>query len=109
LDDYKRVAEAVARIWKEHGALDYFEYTGDDLTLEGTMSFTGAIGASADESIMFGKVAFESKAARDLANDRVAADPRMKDLMEPLLNSSRVIFDAKRMVYGGFQLFIQSA
>ena len=26
LSEYKRVAEAAAEIWKEHGALDYCEY-----------------------------------------------------------------------------------
>ena len=40
LDEYKRVVEAVAEVWKEHGALDYREYVGDDLVLEGTRSFT---------------------------------------------------------------------
>jgi len=36
LSEYRRVAEAAAAIWKEHVALDYREYVGDDLTLEGT-------------------------------------------------------------------------
>ena len=26
LDEYKRIVEAVAEIWKEHGALKYCEY-----------------------------------------------------------------------------------
>ena len=28
LDEYKRLVEAIAEIWKEHGALDYREYVG---------------------------------------------------------------------------------
>ena len=36
LDKYRRLVEAVSAIWKEHGALDYREYVGDDLMLEGT-------------------------------------------------------------------------
>ena len=31
LNTYQDVAETVAEIWKEHGALGYFEYVGDDL------------------------------------------------------------------------------
>ncbi|MCG8373190.1 MAG: DUF1428 domain-containing protein, partial [Balneolales bacterium] len=31
VNEYKSVAERVAKIWKEYGALDYFEYIGEDL------------------------------------------------------------------------------
>ncbi len=107
LEEYKRVAETVAKIWKEHGALAYFEYFGDDLKLEGTRSFPETIDAKEDEAIVFGWVAFDSKASRDLANERVAADPRMTDLIAPLTDPTRMIFDAKRMVFGGFLPLVQ--
>ena len=106
---YKEVVEKVAEIWKEHGALDYSEYVGDDLSLEGTRSFTDVAKAKEDEVIIFGWVVFESREARDLANERVAADPRMTDLINPLTHTSRPIFDAKRMVYGGFRSLVQSS
>lgn len=104
LDEYKRVVEAAAEIWKEHGALDYREYVGDDLKLEGTRSFTDLVAATEDEVIVFGWVVFDSREARDLANEKVAADPRMADLID----SSNSGFDAKRMVYGGFRSFVRS-
>ena len=100
LDEYKRVVEAAAKIWKEHGALDYCEYVGDDLKLEGTRSFIDLVAATEDETIVFGWVVFDSREARDLANEKVAADLRMADLIE----SSNSGFDAKRMAYGGFEL-----
>lgn len=99
LDDYKRLVDAVAEIWKEHGALEYREYVGDDLALEGTRSFTDAIAAGDEEVIVFGWVVFDSREARDRANEKVAADPRMADLIE----SSNSGFDAGRMAYGGFR------
>lgn len=108
LESYKRVAETVADIWKEHGALAYFEYVGDDLKLEGTLSFTECLNAKEDEIIIFGWVVFESRKARDLANKRVSADPRMKDLVAPLMEHKPIIFDARRMAYGGFKSLIQS-
>ena len=37
LNEYKNMAEKVAEIWKEYGALAYFEYVGEDLKLEGTV------------------------------------------------------------------------
>ena len=107
LNEYKRVAETAAKIWKEYGALAYFEYVGEDLKLEGTRSFPELVDAKEDEAIVFGWVVFESKEVRDLANERVAADPRMPDLITPLTNPSKLIFDAKRMAYGGFQSLVQ--
>ncbi len=105
LDEYKRLVEAVADIWKEHGALEYREYISDDLILKGTRSFTELAAATEGEAIVFGWVVFESREARDLANERVAADPRMADL----INSSNSGFDAERMAYGGFQPFVLSS
>jgi uncharacterized protein YbaA (DUF1428 family) len=105
LTEYKRLAEAVARIWKEHGALDYREYVGDDLYFDGTRSFTDLVAAKEDESIVFGWVVFDSREARNLANEKVAADPRM----EELIDSSNSGFDAKRMAYGGFQPLVPSS
>lgn len=102
LNDYKRVAQAAAEIWKEHGALDYCEYVGDDLKLEGTRSFTDLVVATEDEAIVFGWVVFDSRESRDLANEKVLADPRMADLID----ASNSGFDAKRMAYGGFQSFV---
>ena len=103
LDEYKRIVEAIAEIWKEHGALDYREYDGDDLILEGTRSFTSFAAANEGDAIVFGWVEFESREARDSANEKVAADPRMVDLM----SSSSSGFDAERMAYGGFQSLVR--
>ncbi len=105
LNEYARLAESVAEIWKEHGALDYCEYAGDDMKMEGTRSFTELVAATNDETIVFGWVVFDSREARDLANEKVAADPRMVDLID----SSNTGFDAKRMAYGGFQSFIRTS
>lgn len=103
LDEYRRVVEAVAEIWREHGALDYREYIGDDLMLKGTRSFPDLVKANEGESILFGWVEFDSREARDRANERVASDPRMADLAE----LSKTGFDAERMGYGGFRSFIE--
>lgn len=103
---YRDVVEKVAKIWKEHGALDYSEYVGDDFSLEGTRSFTDVTNAKKDEAVIFGWVVFESREARDLATERVAADPRMTDLIKPLTHTLTPIFDAKRMMYGGFRPLI---
>ena len=107
LSEYQRVAESIATIWKEHGALDYFEYAGDDMHLEGTRSFGEAAAAKENETIVFGWVVFDSKETRDRVNEKVATDPRMADLVEPLTDPANPIFDAKRMAYGGFRPLVQ--
>lgn len=106
LNEYKSVAEQVAEIWKEYGALAYFEYVGDDLKLEGTRSFAEVVDLQEDEIVVFGWTLFPSKAVRDRANKQVPKDSRMGELVAPLTHGSRVIFDASRMVYGGFQSLV---
>lgn len=71
LINYKNIAEKVAEIWKEYGALAYFEYVGEDLKLEGTRSFTETIDLKESEVIVFGWVSFPSKEIRDKANQLV--------------------------------------
>lgn len=108
LEEYKGVAEKVAEIWKEYGALSYFEFVGDDLTLEGTRSFIEVVDLKEDEVVVFGWVVFPSKEIRDTANQQVPNDPRMSKLVTPLLDPERLIFNAERMVYGGFQSLVIS-
>ena len=106
LAQYQNIASQVAEIWKEYGALDYFEFVGDDLSLEGTRSFTEAIAIKPDEAVIFGWVAFPSREVRDRANEQVPQDPRMPELVGPLVDPSHMIFDASRMVYGGFRKLV---
>lgn len=108
IDEYRNIARKVAEIWKEHGALEYFEYVGEDLTLEGTRSFIEVVDLKEDEVVVFGWVVFPSKEIRQLANEKVPQDPRMIELVTPLTDPSRLIFDASRMIYGGFKPLVQS-
>lgn len=108
IDEYKKVAEQVAEIWKEYGAIAYYEFIGDDMTLEGTKSFIETVVATEEEEIVFGWVVFPSQDVRDLANKKVPMDPRMTELVVPLTNPEKLIFDASRMVYGGFKPLVQS-
>ena len=108
LNEYKSVAEKVGEIWKENGALAYFEYVGEDLKLEGTRSFTEVVDLKEDEVIVFGWVVFPSKEIRDTANKQVPTDSKMTELVASLTDPRRLIFDAERMVYGGFQPLVLS-
>ena len=107
LEEYKTVAEKVAEIWKEYGALTYLEFLGDDLQAEGTASFIKTVEVKENEQLIFGWVVFPSKEIRDEANKKVPQDPRMETLVKPLLDPDKMIFNANRMLYGGFKSFIE--
>lgn len=108
INEYKSVADQVAKIWKEYGALEYKEFIGDDMHLEGTMSFIESAKAKENELVIFGWVVFPSKDVRDDANEKVPKDPRMTNLVAPLMDPDRLIFDAGRMIYGGFKSLVNS-
>lgn len=107
LETYKAVAHQVAQIWNEHGALSYQEYVGDDLQLEGTRSFVDVLELTTDEIAIFGWVMFPSKAIRDQANASVPKDPRMEELVAPLMNPKQPIFEPSRMIFGGFSPLVK--
>lgn len=102
LATYQNVAKEVAKVWKEYGALDYQEHVGD-AKLDGVRNFPEAAGAKEDEVVIFGWVVFPSKEIRDDANAKVPNDPRMADIVAPLVDPDNLIFDASRMIYGGFK------
>jgi len=104
LDEYRLMAEKAAIIWKDHGALDYWECVADDMSAEETLSFAQIADAKPDETVIFSWVIFASKEARDSANAKIFADPRMKDMMD----MADPIFDCKRMAYGGFKQLVHA-
>lgn len=101
---YKDMAEKAAEIWKEYGALEYYECLGDDLDQAEMVSFKKAAGASDEETVVFSWIIYESKEHRDKVNAAVINDPRIKEMME----AGPQAFDCKRMAYGGFTTLVKS-
>lgn len=99
LADYEVLCEKTSQIWKDHGALEYWECRGDDLRIDEMRSFIDAAGAGDDETVVFSWVVFESKEARDKANEAIMSDPRMMEIMDP----ENPIMDCSRMLMGGFE------
>ena len=54
-----------------------------------------------DEIVVFSWITYPSRAARDEINAKVMDDPRFKD------NPQVQPFDGKRMIYGGFESFLE--
>ena len=101
IDAYKALARKAGEVWKEHGALGYVECVGDDVPYGKLTSFPRAVQAKEDEIVVFSWIAYTSREQRDAVNAKVMADPRLKSEM------SNMPFDGKRMIYGGFQMFLE--
>jgi uncharacterized protein YbaA (DUF1428 family) len=101
VETYKQMARDAGKVWMEHGALAYQECLGDDLPYGDVTSFPRAVQATDDETVVFAWVVYESRARRDEVLKKVLDDPRMKNGMD------NMPFDAKRMIYGGFETFLQ--
>jgi uncharacterized protein YbaA (DUF1428 family) len=99
IEDYRRMAEKAAIVWKEYGALDYWECVGDDLAVKDMISFPQLAQAGPDETVIFAWVVFESREHRDRANEKIMSDSRIAEMMD----RDKPIFDYKRMAYGGFK------
>lgn len=100
LDTYQQMATKAGAIWKEHGALAYCECTGDDLDIEGMVSFKTSAAAREGETVVFAWIVYASRAERDRINAAVMADPRLKE------QCVEGVFDFKRMAYGGFKTLV---
>lgn len=69
--------------------------------MEVAESVAATVQASDDEAVVFSWITHDSKAERDRIDEKVMADPRIKDSMDD------APFDGKRMIYGGFETLLE--
>jgi len=96
LDDYRRIATTASEVWREHGALAYAEYVGDDVPYGELTSFPRSVQLKDDEVVIFSWIKYRDRAHRDAVNAKVMADERVKAMMDEMPA------DGKRMIFGGF-------
>jgi uncharacterized protein YbaA (DUF1428 family) len=101
LEVYKALAQKGCDIWLEHGALSYVECVADDVPYGELTSFPRAVQATDDEIVIFSWITYADRASRDAVMAKVMADERLKADM------ASMPFDGKRMIFGGFQAFIE--
>ncbi len=100
VEDYRRLASTASEVWMDHGALAYVEAVADDVPYGELTSFPRAVMTKDDETVVFAWITYKSREHRDEVNAKVMADPRLKhDCMD--------VFDAKRMIYGGFKAIVE--
>jgi uncharacterized protein YbaA (DUF1428 family) len=101
---YRKLASIAAKVWMDHGALEFCETVGEDLELKpgcGT-AFPAGIRTKPGETVVFSWIAYRSRAHRDRVNARVMKDPRIAKAMP-----NPMPFDVERMMYGGFQAIVE--
>lgn len=102
IEDYKRVAEESATVFKELGALTVVECVADDTPYGELTSFPRAVMATEDEIVIFSWITYPSREVRDEAGRKMMDDPRMAEMMKDMP------FDGKRMIMGGFTQIVSA-
>jgi uncharacterized protein YbaA (DUF1428 family) len=95
LDAYRSQAATFGAVAREHGALAYREFRGDDLA-EGFSAAQGTVLTAAVAE-------FDSRAHRDEVMAKVMQDPRVKALTD---GDQLAAMDQMR--YGGFELLVSA-
>lgn len=103
LPAYLKMAKKAGKVWREHGALEYFETVGDDLKFDFGKSFIKLAKVAEDETVLFSWILYKSKAHRNAVNKKVMKDPRIEGMCDP----NKMPFEMKRMSYGGFKVIVE--
>jgi uncharacterized protein YbaA (DUF1428 family) len=100
---YQRMTHKAGKLWREHGAVAFYECVGDDLALQPgmTLAFPQTVSAKPDETVLFSWIVYKSRKHRDAVNAKVQKDTRLKTLMP------KPLFDVKRMAFGGFKMIVE--
>jgi uncharacterized protein YbaA (DUF1428 family) len=100
---YRRMAQKAGKVWREHGAIEYFECVADDVQPGKHTSFPQSVKLKPGETVVFAYIVYKSRAHRDRVNAKVMKDPRLKSMMDP----KALPFDGKRMFWGGFKVMVE--
>jgi uncharacterized protein YbaA (DUF1428 family) len=90
-------AKQMDAMFLEFGATKIVDCWGDDVKAGKLTDFRRAVDATEDESVVFSWIEWPDKSTRDAGMAKMMADPRMKPDNNPMP------FDAKRMIFGGFE------
>jgi uncharacterized protein YbaA (DUF1428 family) len=100
---YRSMAKQASRVWRDHGALEFYESVADDVPYGKRTSFPRSVKLKKNETVVFSWIIYKSRTHRDRVMKKVMADPRIARMM----GKKDVPFDAKRMIFGGFKVIVQ--
>ena len=97
---YRKAAQKFHEKFKDSGAIRQVECWGNDVPDGKVTDFKRAVDAKPGETVVFSWIEWPSKQVRDAANKKIMEDPDMKNMDMP--------FDAKRMIFGGFEVMFDT-
>lgn len=103
LDEYKRIARRCAKVWIEHGALEYVETVADDVKPGKVTSFPQSVKLKRGETVVLSYIVYRSRASRDRVMRKAMEDPRLAEYMDV----KRMPFDGMRLFWGGFSTIVE--
>lgn len=101
--EYVEMAAKMAKKYLSWGALNVVESWGDDIQDGKVTDFKRAVGAEADETVVFSWVVWPSKEVREAGNKKLHEDPEILEHMQTVTDPP---FNMQRMIYGGFSAII---
>jgi len=100
---YLKIARLAGKVWRDHGAVDYFECLEDDVKPGKLTSFPQSVKLKKGEVVFFSWITYKSRKHRDQVFKKVMSDPRLAKMMDP----KSMPFDGKRMFFGGFKTMVK--
>ena len=106
--EYKKMASEAGKVWKKHGALEYFECVGDDLypNMGGmkSLGFPKMTKLKKNESVWYSFIIYKSKKHRDLVNKKVMKE---FDKDKNMNKDMKIPWDMNRFAYAGFKAIVE--
>lgn len=99
---YIEHSQMAAEVFKEYGALKAVECWGDDVPEGKLTSFPLAVKCREDETVCFSWIVWPSRDVRMAAMQKLMHDERLDPATNPMP------FDGERLIYGGFEVIVDS-
>ena len=100
-EEYRKHAASAAPIFQEFGVKRHVEAWDSDIPQGKVTDFRKAVEAKDDEKVVFAWFEYPDRKTRDAVNEKMMSDPRMQEM------GKTMPFDAKRMIYGGFDAIVE--
>ena len=100
-EEYRKHAASAAPIFREFGIKRHVEAWDSDIPEGKVTDFRKAVDAKDDEKVVFAWFEYPDRQTRDAVNAKMMTDPRMEEM------GRTMPFDAKRMIYGGFDAIVE--
>ncbi|MES2442848.1 MAG: DUF1428 domain-containing protein [Pseudomonadota bacterium] len=99
---YTRHAHGAVPLFKSLGATRFVEAWGDDVPDGKVNDLKQSVNLEDGETVLFSWLEYPDKATRDAANAKMMSDPAMQEMGKDMP------FDAKRMIFAGFEAIVET-